>query len=83
MKTITLTSKNQITLPAAMVRKLDLNGSRKLVIQRHGDSLVVTPQKDLAAQMNDIQELAKPYVKKSFTDVELSGAREQAWLARN
>lgn len=83
MKTITLTSKNQITIPAEMVRQLGLDQSRKLRLERSGDALILTNQKDLASQLSDIQRSVAPYVVKSFTDAQLTKGRQEAWLARH
>ncbi len=83
MRTITLTSKNQITLPAELVRQLGLNRTRKLLVQRRGDMLLLTIQKDLSTQLGDIQRRAKPYIKQSFSDAQLAAGREQAWLSRH
>jgi len=43
-KNVTITSKNQITLPAEYVRELHLAKSRKLSVQRHGNALILKPQ---------------------------------------
>lgn len=83
MKTITLTSKNQITIPAEIVRQMGLDQSRKLRLERHGDAILLTSQKDLATQLNNIQHNVAPYVVKSFTDAQLARGRQEAWLARN
>ncbi len=83
MKTITLTSKNQLTLPAALVRQLGLDRTRKLRVQRKGDALVLTIQKDLPSQITDIQRRVGPYVKRSFSDAELKDARGQVWSSRH
>jgi len=44
MPVVTLSSKNQITLPAEMVRNLHLKGGAKLVIERIEDHIVLLPQ---------------------------------------
>jgi bifunctional DNA-binding transcriptional regulator/antitoxin component of YhaV-PrlF toxin-antitoxin module len=83
MRVTTLTSKNQITIPAELVRQLGLGRHRKLRIERQGDdALLLTLQKDLRGQLNDIQRRAQPYVKRSLSDTELAEARTEAWSAR-
>lgn len=82
MTTVTLTSKNQLTLPAELVRQLGLTRNRKLRVERQGDTLMLTMQKDFDAQIDDIQQLAKPYVKRALSDAELKAARTEAWGAR-
>lgn len=44
MPTVTLSSKNQITLPAAMVRRLGLKGGDKIVAELIDDHIVLLPQ---------------------------------------
>lgn len=41
---VTLSSKNQITLPVAVVRRLDLKPGRKLRIRLEGDGVVLKPE---------------------------------------
>jgi antitoxin ChpS len=42
--TATLSSKNQITLPVAMVRRLGLKPGRKLMLRLEGDRIVLRPE---------------------------------------
>lgn len=42
--TATLSSKNQITLPVAMVRRLGLEPGRKLMLRLEGDRIVLRPE---------------------------------------
>ena len=44
MPSVTLSSKNQITLPAEMVRRLGLKGGDKLVAELIDDHIVLLPQ---------------------------------------
>jgi antitoxin ChpS len=44
MATTTLSSKNQITLPVAMVRRLGLTPGRKLMLRLENDRIVLRPE---------------------------------------
>ena len=44
MPTVTISSKNQITLPAQIVRELGLRGGDKLVVELIDDRLVIVPE---------------------------------------
>ena len=50
MPTITISSKNQVTLPAAMVRSLGLNAGDKLVAELVDDRIVLLPRPDSWAE---------------------------------
>ncbi len=43
---VTMSTKRQITLPAAMVRELGLKPGAKVIIRLEGDRLVIIPQPD-------------------------------------
>lgn len=71
MKTyeITLTSKNQITIPADVVRKLKLSKNRVLEMTVKEDIISLTPEQN-------ITEMLRPYwtkhhAKKALTDDEI------------
>lgn len=48
---ITITSKNQITLPAEYVRHMKLSKSRQLTVRRRGNDLIMTPVPTLEESM--------------------------------
>lgn len=50
MPTITMSSKNQVTLPAAMVRALGLEAGDKLVAEMIDDRIVLLPRPDSWAE---------------------------------
>ena len=50
MPTITISSKNQVTLPAAMVRSLGLKAGDKLVAELIDDRIVLLPRPDSWAE---------------------------------
>lgn len=82
MKIVSLTRKNQITIPVEYVRALSFSSSRKIMIERHGEYLTLVPQKDFATAVADIQDAARPFVKRALTNQELKQARAEAWTIR-
>lgn len=75
-KEITITSKNQITLPAEYVRNLKLEKSRRLTVRRRGDEIILKPEATLEERMKPIwDEVAKHRRgKRSLNDRELKQA---------
>lgn len=78
MKTVTLTSKNQITIPAEIVRQLKLDKTRKLVIEVEKDRLVLKRQKDLEEIWADFHTQIKPQIIRPLSDEEIRRARQEA-----
>ena len=52
--TVTITSKNQITLPAKLVRQLDLHKNRRLEISQRGQNLTLKPEPTFEERMKPI-----------------------------
>jgi len=77
-KNITITSKNQITIPADIVRDLKLNQYRRLTIRRHGDELILKAQPDLEEQLSMIWEQL-PKFSGTKDDEELKETTREAW----
>lgn len=74
-KNVTITSKNQITLPAEYVRKLGLQKHRRLTVRQRGDELVLRPEPELDIDEHFRKLWAKlPPVKGTKTDKELQQA---------
>ena len=73
-KEITITSKNQITIPIDYVRRSKLRkGSRLTVILRNG-ALVIKPAPTVEQIMAPVWQEMKKYVKKPLNDKELKQA---------
>ena len=53
---ITLTSKNQISLPAAYVRKINLPPSRRFTYRQRGDEIILKPEPSLQEALAEIRE---------------------------
>lgn len=80
-KIVTLTSKNQITLPVEFVRKLNLAKKRRLLIREDGNQLVLTPEPELSEQLEKIWENLPPF-QGSKTDRELTITTREAWSSK-
>ena len=58
---ITLTSKNQISLPAAYVRKINLAPSRRFTYRQRGDEIILKPEPSLHEALEELRsKLSKP-----------------------
>ncbi len=73
IKTVTVSRKNQITLPAEYVRSLNLDESRQMRIYLKGKELVVKPEPSLKEQLAPIHAKVARQMKgkKPLTDEEL------------
>lgn len=71
-KNVTITSKNQITLPAEYVRKLQLARSRVLRVDLQGRTIVLTPQPRLGNAMQRFW--GRHQAERPLTDEELKQA---------
>jgi len=77
-KNITITSKNQITIPADIVREFQFNKHRRLTIRKRGDELILKAQPDLEEQLSDIWNQL-PGFSGTKTDAELKATTAEAW----
>ena len=71
-KDITITSKNQLTLPAEFVRNMHLDRNRVLHAELRGGSIILTPQPTLTDAMQRFWDKSK--AKRPLTDEELKEA---------
>ena len=71
-RNITVTSKNQITLPAEYVRRIGLDRNRVMRAELRGDAIVLTPQATLGDSMR--QFWGKHQAKRPLTDEEIKQA---------
>jgi bifunctional DNA-binding transcriptional regulator/antitoxin component of YhaV-PrlF toxin-antitoxin module len=79
-RNITVTSKNQITLPASYVRDMHLERNRVLQVEIRGKSIVLTPQPDLGDSLRKFW--GKHRATRPLTDEEISQAARAAAIAR-
>ena len=77
-KIIAITSKNQITIPADIVRDLQLNRQRRLTLRRRGDELILKALPDLEEQLSSIWEQL-PSAPGTKDNHELKATSEEAW----
>ena len=71
-KNITITSKNQITLPIDYVRSLQLAQKRVLQVELRGKALILTPQPTLGQTLR--QFWGKHHAARPLTDEEIKQA---------
>jgi AbrB family looped-hinge helix DNA binding protein len=81
-KIVTITSKNQITLPADYVRKLSWQKNRQLVITQRGNEIVLKAQPSLEQAMAPIWEEMRQYIKHPMNDAELKDAIRESFATR-
>lgn len=79
-RNVTITSKNQITLPVEYVKSLRLTRSRVLKAELHEGKIVLTPQPALGAVMKKFW--GKHSATRAFTDAELKQAVRTATAKR-
>ncbi len=79
-RNITVTSKNQITLPADYVRQVGLTRNRVMRAELRGDAIVLTPQATLGNSMR--QFWGKHQAKRPLTDEEIKQAIRSSSTAR-
>ena len=73
MQIATISSKNQITLPVSILRSLGLSPSRKVLVKKEDESIVITPVKkdmieELSGSLN--KYISKDKLGKSVKEVE-------------
>jgi bifunctional DNA-binding transcriptional regulator/antitoxin component of YhaV-PrlF toxin-antitoxin module len=68
-KNVTITSKNQITLPSEYVNALQLSQNRVLRADLHDGKIILSPQADLGEAMRQFWD--KHSVKRPLTEAEL------------
>ncbi len=77
-KIITITSKNQITLPAEYVRQLKLTKNRQLKITAKNGKLVLRPEPSLRQRLERHWQTL-PSFQGTKTDEELKRTSREAW----
>jgi bifunctional DNA-binding transcriptional regulator/antitoxin component of YhaV-PrlF toxin-antitoxin module len=80
IKNVTITSKNQITLPSEYVRMLQLTQSRILQAELREGKIVLSPQPSLSKSMQ--QFWGKHSASKALTDKEIKQAIRGASAVR-
>lgn len=81
-KNVTLTSKNQITIPVDIVRELQLGKHRRLTIRKRGDELILKTQPDLEEHLSTIWRQL-PEFSGTKDETELKVTTAEAWKNKN
>lgn len=73
-KTISLTSKNQITLPVALVRRAGLLKGARFTPRLENGVIILEPQEDIRTTTKKVQAAMRPLVRHPLSDEELQRA---------
>jgi len=77
-RNVTITSKNQITIPADFVREMQLKNRRRLSIRRRGDELILVAEPELKDKLQNIWDQL-PSFQGTSNDDELKNTTKEAW----
>lgn len=69
MQLATITSKRQLTIPAAMYEKAGLQDVRKVLIQARGNQLVIEPATALVNSLAGSVRIPEKYKGKSINEI--------------
>jgi AbrB family looped-hinge helix DNA binding protein len=61
IRNIIITSKNRITIPADILKEMQLNGDRLLSIRSRGNEVILKPEPALKVQLQKIWEQLPPF----------------------
>ena len=76
-RNITITSKNQITIPADIVRDMQLSTHRRLNLRKRGNELILKAEPELNDQLQKIWAQL-PHFQGTTTDEELKHTTKEA-----
>lgn len=73
MRTVkaTITSKNQLTIPAAFVRSMHLNRNQQVQVRQRGNDLILTPVPSLRDSLQPVWQEAAKNVSGSLSDEQI------------
>jgi hypothetical protein len=71
MQTVSLTAKNQLTIPVALLKEQAVAPGTKFAARWRGSDLVLTPIRDLADVVAAANEALRPLITRPMTDEEL------------
>ena len=74
MKTVSLTSKNQLTLPVSLLREQSVPPGTKFVARWQGSDLILTPIRSLREIVGEANAALAPLVGEARTDEQLQDA---------
>jgi virulence-associated protein VagC len=73
----TITSKNQLTIPAVFVRNMHLNRNKQVRVKQRGNNLILTPIPSLQESLQPVWRQASEHVTGALTDEELKASLRQ------
>lgn len=60
LQSVSISSKNQVTIPSVFSKALKLKRGQKLVVEKVGNTLVFTPSVELVRQASGMIQVSKP-----------------------
>ena len=69
MQIATITSKNQLTLPVDIVRKIGLKVGQKVIVSEEGGKVVITPAEDLVEELAGSLKMPKKWKGRSMEEI--------------
>ena len=76
MQIATITSKNQLTLPVDIVRKIGLEVGQKVIVSEEGGKVVITPAEDLVEELAGSLKMPKKWKGRSMEEIIEKSKRE-------
>lgn len=76
MQIATITSKNQLTLPVDIVRKIGLKVGQKVIVSEEGGKVVITPAEDLVEELAGSLKMPKKWKGRSMEEIIEKSKRE-------
>ena len=76
MQIATITSKNQLTLPVDIVRKIGLKVGQKVIVSEEGGKVVITPAENLVEELAGSLKMPKKWKGRSMEEIIEKSKRE-------
>ena len=76
MQIATITSKNQLTLPVDIVRKIGLKIGQKVIVSEEGGKVVITPAEDLVEELAGSLKMPKKWKGEGMEEIIEKSKRE-------
>ena len=76
MQIATITSKNQLTLPVDIVRKIGLEVGQKVIVSEEGGKVVITPAEDLVEELAGSLKMPKKWKGEGMEEIIEKSKRE-------
>ena len=76
MQIATITSKNQLTLPVDIVRKIGLEVGQKVIVSEMGGKEVITPAEDLVEELAGSLKMPKKWKGEGMEEIIEKSKRE-------